>query len=110
MPHGGGPRRTHRSKPHAHRRGALDRRPRARNPAAGGTDPVGFETVTVVTRDGRKVRGTRKNEDTFSIQLMTGTEDLITFLKRDLTEVVPDEQSLMPSTAPNGCPMPISTT
>src|SRR5687768_11070977 len=58
--------------------------------------PVGFETVTVVTRDGRKVRGTRKNEDTFSIQLMTAAEDLITFLKRDITAVVSDQQSLMP--------------
>ncbi len=58
--------------------------------------PVGFETVTVVTRDGRKIRGARKNEDTFSIQLMTATEDVLSFSKRDV-EVVPEpEQSLMP--------------
>ena len=30
--------------------------------------PVGFETVTVVTKDGKKIRGARKNEDTFSVQ------------------------------------------
>ena len=60
--------------------------------------PVGFESVTVVTRDGRKIRGARKNEDTFSIQLMTGTEDILSFFKRDLTEVIPDPlTSLMPA-------------
>ena len=48
--------------------------------------PIGFETVSVVTRDGRRVRGIRKNEDTFSIQMMTTNEDLVSFFKRDLTE------------------------
>jgi putative heme-binding domain-containing protein len=63
--------------------------------------PVGFETVTVVTRDGRKIRGARKNEDTFSIQLMTGNEDILSFHKRDITEVVPEpERSLMPAYGP----------
>lgn len=58
--------------------------------------PVGFETVTVVTRDGRKIRGVRKNEDTFSVQVMTGIEELMSFLKKDV-EVVPEaERSLMP--------------
>jgi alcohol dehydrogenase (cytochrome c) len=59
--------------------------------------PVGFEAVTVVTRDGRKVRGTRKSEDPFSIQVMTGNEDLLSFSKRDVREVVADTQSLMPA-------------
>jgi putative heme-binding domain-containing protein len=62
--------------------------------------PVGFESVSVVTRDGRRIRGVRKNEDTFSIQLMTGNEDLLSFSKRDLTSVVADPQSLMPSYGP----------
>jgi putative heme-binding domain-containing protein len=58
--------------------------------------PVGFETVTVVTRDGRKIRGVRKNEDTFSIQLMAANEDLLSFSKKDV-DVVPEmERSLMP--------------
>ena len=43
--------------------------------------PVGFETVTVTTPDGKKVRGLRKNEDTFSVQLMTATEELLSFAK-----------------------------
>jgi putative heme-binding domain-containing protein len=63
--------------------------------------PVGFETVTVVTRDGRRIRGARKNEDTFSIQLMTANEDILSFHKRDLTDVVPEpERSLMPAYGP----------
>ena len=62
--------------------------------------PVGFETVTVVMPDGRKVRGVRKNEDTFSVQIMTGTEDLRSFFKRDVKEVVPEEQSMMPAFGP----------
>jgi putative heme-binding domain-containing protein len=58
--------------------------------------PVGFETVTVVTTDGRRIRGVRKNEDTFSIQIMTAAEQLRSFMKRDIKEVVAEEQSLMP--------------
>jgi cytochrome c oxidase cbb3-type subunit III len=66
--------------------------------------PVGFETVTVVTREGRKIRGTRKNEDTFSIQIMTGNEEILSLWKRDLTEVTPDPQSLMPVYGPERLP------
>ena len=43
--------------------------------------PIGFETVTVTTADGKKVRGLRKNEDTFSVQLMTPAEELLSFAK-----------------------------
>ena len=63
--------------------------------------PVGFETVTVVMPDGRKVRGVRKNEDTFSVQIMTGAEDLRSFFKRDVKEVVSEEQSMMPAFGPD---------
>jgi putative heme-binding domain-containing protein len=60
--------------------------------------PVGFETVTVVTRDGRKIRGTRKNEDTFSIQLMTANEEILSFMKQDLSQLTPEpDRSLMPA-------------
>jgi putative heme-binding domain-containing protein len=63
--------------------------------------PVGFETVTVVTRDGKKIRGLRKNEDTFSVQIMTGDEVLRSFLKREVTDVTAEpEQSLMPAYGP----------
>jgi hypothetical protein len=63
--------------------------------------PVGFETVTVVTRDGRKIRGTRKNEDTFSIQMMTANEEILSFQKQDVSQVLPEpERSLMPGYGP----------
>jgi putative heme-binding domain-containing protein len=62
--------------------------------------PVGFETVTVVTKDGRRIRGARKNEDTFSVQIMTATEEIQSFSKKDV-EVVPElERSLMPPYGP----------
>lgn len=62
--------------------------------------PVGFETVTVVTKDGRRIRGARKNEDTFSVQIMTANEEIQSFSKKDV-EVVPElERSLMPTYGP----------
>lgn len=62
--------------------------------------PVGFETVTVRTKDGRRIRGVRKNEDTFSVQVMTASEDILSFSKKEV-EVVPElERSLMPSYGP----------
>jgi putative heme-binding domain-containing protein len=66
--------------------------------------PVGYESVTIVTRDGRRIRGVRKNEDTFSIQLMTGGEELMSFFKRDVSDVVADPQSLMPVYGPERLP------
>lgn len=66
--------------------------------------PVGYEAVTVVTRDGRRIRGVRKNEDTFSIQLMTGSEEILSFAKRDLADVIADPQSLMPAYGPDRLP------
>ena len=63
--------------------------------------PVGFETVTVVMPDGRKIRGVRKNEDTFSVQIMTGSEELRSFFKRDVKDVIADESSMMPAFGPD---------
>lgn len=56
----------------------------------------GFQTVTVVTNDGRRITGVRKNEDTFSVQLMARDEQLHLFLKKDLREVIHGRESLMP--------------
>ena len=41
--------------------------------------PVRYQTVTVVTNDGRRITGVRKNEDGFSVQLITREEELRTF-------------------------------
>ena len=57
----------------------------------------GYEAVTVVTRDGKRIRGCRKSEDAFSIQMMDTGEELRSFLKKNLREVIEETQSLMPS-------------
>jgi putative heme-binding domain-containing protein len=56
----------------------------------------GFEPVTLVNRDGQRIRGVRKNEDAFSIQIMDVGERLQGYLKADLREVVEETRSLMP--------------
>jgi len=56
----------------------------------------GFEPVTLVTRDGRRIQGTRKAEDAFSIQIMDTRERLQGYLKANLRDVVRDKKSLMP--------------
>jgi cytochrome c oxidase cbb3-type subunit 3 len=63
--------------------------------------PPGYEAVTVVTREGRQIKGIRKNEDSFSIQIMDTNEQLSTFLKKDLREVIDEKKSLMPDYGPD---------
>lgn len=58
--------------------------------------PAQYETVQVVTRDGAHILGVRKNEDTFSIQLMDQEEQLHLLLKKELHEVIYEKKSLMP--------------
>src|SRR5438045_3791214 len=50
--------------------------------------PVVYDTVTVVTNDGRRVSGVAKNEDAFSLQLMDQGEKLHFFSQRDGKEVI----------------------
>jgi alcohol dehydrogenase (cytochrome c) len=59
--------------------------------------PAGFETVTLVTRDGQRIRGTKKGEDVFSVQIMDTRERLQGYVKADLQEVVYEKSSLMPA-------------
>lgn len=63
---------------------------------AGADITWGFHTVTVVMPDGKRITGVRRNEDTFSIQLMDASERIHSYLKRNLKEVVQEERSLMP--------------
>jgi putative heme-binding domain-containing protein len=64
----------------------------------GSTDFIrpGYEPVTLVTREGQKIRGVKKNEDEFSIQIMDTQERLQGYLKTNLTALTVDKQSLMP--------------
>jgi putative heme-binding domain-containing protein len=56
----------------------------------------GYEPVTVTTPEGRTIRGTRKNEDLFSVQVMDSTERLQGFVKSDVRTVTTETRSLMP--------------
>jgi PQQ-dependent dehydrogenase (methanol/ethanol family) len=56
----------------------------------------GYQPVTIVTKDGQRVRGARKNEDAYSIQIMDTRERLQGYVKADLREVINDKTSLMP--------------
>ena len=62
--------------------------------------PPAYESVTLVTRDGQKIRGIKKNEDVFSIQIMDGRERIQGYLKSDLQQVTLEKTSLMPEYGP----------
>ena len=61
----------------------------------------GYEPVTIVTREGDRIRGIKKNEDEFSIQIMDARERLQGYLKTNLTAVTIDKESLMPVYGPD---------
>jgi putative heme-binding domain-containing protein len=62
--------------------------------------PPNYETVTVVTKDGQRIRGVKKNEDVFSIQVMDMRERIQGYLKSNLQEVIYEKSSLMPIFGP----------
>lgn len=59
--------------------------------------PQQFEGVTVINRDGKKITGLRVNEDTFSIQLRTPSQEFASFDKSKIKEHRPEKNSLMPA-------------
>ena len=69
----------------------------------GASDVVrpGYEAVTIVTREGDRIRGVKKNEDEFSIQVMDTRERLQGFVKANLTQLTIEKQSLMPVYGPD---------
>jgi alcohol dehydrogenase (cytochrome c) len=56
----------------------------------------GYQPVTLVLKDGQRIRGTRKNEDAYSIQIMDMRQRLQGYVKADLREVINEKASLMP--------------
>jgi len=56
-----------------------------------------YETVTLVTKDGQKIRAIKKNEDAFSIQVMDARERLQGYVKANLQDVQHDTVSMMPT-------------
>jgi cytochrome c oxidase cbb3-type subunit III len=61
----------------------------------------GYEPVTLVTRSGERIRGVKKNEDEFSIQIMDMRERLQGYLKDNLAEYRVEKQSVMPVYGPD---------
>ncbi|MEO8259381.1 MAG: c-type cytochrome [Acidobacteriota bacterium] len=62
---------------------------------------LGYEPVVLVMSDGRQIRGARKSEDPFSIQIMDTGERLQGYLKADLRDLTRDSKSLMPDFGPD---------
>jgi putative heme-binding domain-containing protein len=59
----------------------------------------GYETISIVQSNGQRIRGTKKNEDTFSIQIMDTRERLQGYLRKDV-QVTEEKESLMPVFGP----------
>ncbi len=57
--------------------------------------------MTLITHDGQRIRGAKKSEDAFSVQIVDTRERLQGYLKADLREVIHDESSLMPDYGPD---------
>lgn len=55
-----------------------------------------YRTVSLLTKEGEKVRGAIKSEDAFSIQIVDTGERLQGYLKADLQDIVHENLSLMP--------------
>lgn len=70
-----------------------------RDPNASISD--GYKPVTVITREGQRIRGVRKSEDAFSIQMMDDSGHLRGFLKNSVKEIVRETNSLMPAFGPD---------
>jgi len=74
-------------------------RPVLMNKVRGTSDTIrpGYEGVTLVTRDGQRIRGVKKNEDEFSIQIVDMRERPQGYLKANLTEILNEPRSVMPA-------------
>lgn len=56
----------------------------------------GYEPVTLTTADGQSIRGVKKNEDLFSVQIMDMQERIQGYEKATLKAIVNDKKSVMP--------------
>ena len=61
----------------------------------------GYEPVTLTPADGAPVRGVKKNEDLFSVQIMDTNERIQGYEKDSLKSVAPGARSLMPAFGPD---------
>lgn len=58
----------------------------------------GYPTISVVTRDGKKLTGVQRGFDNFSAQFMDVQESFYSFLKSDVATMTREFKSLMPDT------------
>src|SRR5579862_3154962 len=63
--------------------------------------PQEYESVTVVTADGKKIRGVTLNEDSFSVQIMDTSEQIHLLQKDKLKSFQKTRQSEMPKYGPD---------
>ena len=57
----------------------------------------GYEVITVVTRDGKKISGLQKGFDNFSARLMDLSGHYYSFQKDEVTSITREDKSLMPA-------------
>ena len=58
----------------------------------------GYQMITVVTKDGKRIVGAQRSYDDFSVQLMDASENYYSFQKSDVTSIKQEYKSLMPDT------------
>jgi cytochrome c oxidase cbb3-type subunit 3 len=63
--------------------------------------PQEYETITVVTADGKQIKGVALNEDSFSVQMMDTTEQIYLLEKDKLRSFKKNRESMMPKYDPN---------
>ncbi len=66
--------------------------------------PQEYETVTVVTADGKEIKGVALNEDTFTVQMMDTSEQIYLLEKDKLRSFQKSRESMMPVYKPDVLP------
>lgn len=62
---------------------------------------TGYEPVTLTTPKGQEIRGVKKNEDLFSVQVMDNRERIQGYLREDMRSVTNEKKSAMPVFGPD---------
>jgi putative heme-binding domain-containing protein len=57
---------------------------------------TGYQQVTLAAPDGHEIRGVKKNEDLFSVQVMDTRERIQGYLREDMKSVSDEKKSVMP--------------
>jgi cytochrome c oxidase cbb3-type subunit III len=63
--------------------------------------PQEYETITVVTADGKEIKGVALNEDNFSVQMMDSSEQIYLLDKDKLRSFSKSRKSFMPTYTPD---------